>query len=59
MKRYLILLLPCAVFPYLLLFFLFGFFWGFLLDWIGENLLLTFLLLGIWFFASLLANLAF
>lgn len=59
MKRYLILLLPCAVFPYLLLFFLFGFFRGFLLDWIGENLLLTFLLLGIWFFASLLANLAF
>lgn len=33
MKRYLILLLPGAVFPYLLLFFLFGFFRGFLLDW--------------------------
>ena len=33
MKRYLILLLPSALFPYVFLFFLFGFFRGFLLDW--------------------------
>ena len=59
MKRYLILLLPSALFPYVFLFFLFGFFRGFLLDWIGENPLLLFLWLGIWFFVSLLANLAF
>lgn len=59
MKRYLILLLPGVLFPYVFLFFLFGFFRGFLLDWIGENPLLLFLWLGIWFFVSLLANLAF
>lgn len=29
------------------------------MDWIGENPLLLFLWLGIWFFVSLLANLAF
>lgn len=59
MKRFLSLLLPGALFPYVFLFFLFGVFRGFLLDFIGENPFLILLWLGIWFFVSLLANVAF
>lgn len=58
MKRYLPLLLPGTLLPYGFLFFLFGFFRGFLLDLIGNPLWIL-LWLGIWSFIAFLANLAF